>query len=47
MTRPLTKKDKDGNPYTRPLKIEKAIDVAMKQGNAALQERTGRGRKVY
>jgi hypothetical protein len=39
MTRPLTKKDKDGNLYTWPLKIEKAIDAAMEQETAALQER--------
>jgi len=28
MTRPLTKKDKDGNLYIRPPEIEKAIDAA-------------------
>jgi hypothetical protein len=39
MTGPLTKKDKDGNLCTRPLKIEQAIDLAMKQETAALQER--------
>ena len=39
MTGPLTKKDKDGNLYTRPLEIEQAIDLAMKQETAALQER--------
>jgi hypothetical protein len=39
MTRPLTKKDKDGNLYTRPLKIEKAIDASMEQETAALQKR--------
>jgi hypothetical protein len=39
MTRPLTKKDKDGNLYKRPLKIEQAIDAAMKQETAALQVR--------
>jgi hypothetical protein len=39
MTRPLTKKDKNGNLYTRPLKVGQAIDAAMKQETAALQER--------
>jgi len=29
MTRPLTKKDKHGNPYTRPLKIGQAVDAAI------------------
>lgn len=39
MTRPLTKKDKDGNLYIRPVAIEKAIDAAMNQDLAVLQER--------
>jgi hypothetical protein len=39
MTRPLTKQDKDGNLYIRPVGIEKVIDAAMKQDLAVLQER--------
>jgi hypothetical protein len=37
MTRPLTKKDKDGKSYNRPPEIEKAIDAAMKQDAGVLQ----------
>jgi hypothetical protein len=39
MTRPLTKNDKDGNLYTRPPEVEKAIDAAMKQDIGVLQAR--------
>lgn len=39
MTRPLTKKDKDGSPYTRPPVIEKAISAAMTKDTRVLQAR--------
>jgi hypothetical protein len=39
MTQPLTKKDKDGNPYSRPAAIERAIEGAITQDIAVLQRR--------
>jgi hypothetical protein len=38
MIAPLTKKDKDGNLYTRPIGIETAIDAAIQQDIATLRQ---------
>ena len=39
MARPLTKRDKEGELYTRPLEVETAIDSAIHQDVATLLRR--------